>query len=283
LSSPASRRQYLFTSSWLRRSSASSRLCLGPPSPTRRRPRRRVSFPAPSTPLVYLPLPTLPPTQGLHRCARVRPPRGRSPYHCHRIRHAQLEGRSRTAPSGEKAEHHLSSSLLGRSAAGRRPHRPPLPTLFSTSSGRSACWSRGAAQAHPIEIRHWVSPSLPSFVSVVDRREDKVGKGGKLLGAPRDCTRGLPSAVVLFFLVFPDLLSGFRHATIRHRSSSTLLKTRLLMSPPGCSDDARGQAIYWCRRLLRRWRYSPSVFVKQVIDLPLHFQPFSRGHRCRCS
>jgi hypothetical protein len=59
---------------------------------------------------------------------------------------------------------------------------------------------------------------------------------------PRLYPEVCPSAVVLFFLVFPDLLSGLSRPAVRRLSLSTLLKTRLLLHPTGCNDNARGQA-----------------------------------------
>ena len=77
---------------------------------------------------------------------------------------------------------------------------------------------------------------------------------------------------------------GLRRPAVRLRS---------IVDPPegrGCCCALQAAAMtfvikppYRCRRLFRRWRHSPPVFVKQALDPSPRLQPFSRGHRCRCS
>jgi hypothetical protein len=199
-------------------------------------------------------------------------------YRCH-----HLGEKGRTASSGGRAEHCPSSLLLGRSAVGRRHHLLPLSAPFYASSGRPVVSEqrRRLGASHPIEIRH--RDPLPSSVSIIDRRGDKVAKGEKSLGAPQDCTIGLPSAAVFFLKFFPFRyqvcmpchLSPFIVDTPEGQGCCCSLQatTTTLMVKPSI-----GVVAFSCGSTTRR-RSSSS---RQCFNPPLHLQPFSHGHRRQC-
>ena len=97
----------------------------------------------------------------------------------------------------------------------------------------------------------------------------------------RDCTRRFVPLLLLFSFSQSEI--GFASP---YRSSPFIVDT-----PEGrgcCALQAAATTFvikppYWCRRLFRRWRHSPPVFVKQALDPPSRLEPFSHEHRRRCS
>jgi hypothetical protein len=87
--------------------------------------------------------------------------------------------------------------------------------------------------------------------------------------------------LLLFF--FSDLRSVCVTHPFIAASSSTLSKDEVVAEPfKAAATTFVIKPPYRCRRLFRRWRHSPLVFVKQVLDPPPpppRLQPFSRRHR----
>ena len=96
----------------------------------------------------------------------------------------------------------------------------------------------------------------------------------------QDCTRG-PLLLFFFFLIRDRVCVALPFVTA---SSSTPSKDEVVAEPfQAAATTFVIKSPYRCRRLFRRWRHSPPVFVKQALDPPPRLQSFSRGHRRRCS
>ena len=196
----------------------------------------------------------------------------------HGLRTARVRGWSggaKTAPSGGRAAASPVDVAVGPprpSIAGYLPcaigRRPSSPSAASASRRRGC-----GGGSWPAERRRAARVFQYLLFSL-----SRVDHAGKRQGGERNSLRDprlYPEVTLLlcvFFLGFSRFVIGF--ASPCH-SSSFIVDT-----PEGrdccCALQAAATTFvikppYRCRRLFRRWRHSPPVFVKQALDLPPAF------------